>query len=230
MAKLLFGAIVSQASNKLGGIVFSKNAYGGYAKKKTSPAATATAASAQSKNSFSASAKTWAATLTQPFRNDWITLANNNPVTDVFGNTQKLSGIAIFIRVNRELKLIHATQLQDAPGDQASFDIGGITPTFTVGPPYALKLTVTNNPSGADQLVVCASTFLSPGRKVPKSNKIAFVQYFTANHANLYDFTAAWSAKYIYLAPFGMIAVAAYPIRNTNGAAGPRYASLLVIT
>ena len=229
MAKVLFGAIVSDARGKLAGTVFSANQYGTYVKKKTSPGSLYTPAKASSTNSFSASAKSWGAILSQTYRNNWITLANNNPVLDIFLNPQKLSGIAMFIRVNRELKLIGQPQMANAPGDLITHDIGGVTPTYTAGPPYQLNVTVTNTPTGNDQLVVCASTFLSPGRKIPKANKIAFVQAFSPGHAATFDFTDYWNAKYVSLLHFGMIAVAAYAVRNTNGAAGPRYAKLLAI-
>ena len=98
----------------------------------------------------------------------------------------------MFIRVNKELKVLSGTGepaspyevpalLYNAPPDQLTFDIGGITPSYTAGPPYSLQLTVTNTPSGHDQLVIAASGFLSPGRKVPKANRIPYVADFAAN-------------------------------------------------
>jgi hypothetical protein len=229
MAKTLFGAIVSDARGKVAGTVFSKNFFGTYIKKKTSPGALYTPAKASSVAAFSASAKKWMATLSQTYRDHWIDLATANPVPDIFGTLQKLSGIAMFIRVNRELKLIGHAQMPDAPADQATHDIAGITPTYTPGPPYHLSLTVNNPPTGDDQLVVCASTFISPGRRVPKANRIAFVQAFPPAHGSPFDFTDYWNAKYASALQFGAIAVAAYAIRNTNGAAGKRYAQLLLI-
>lgn len=241
MAKLLFGAIVSQARNKFAGTVFSANYYGAYLKKKTSPGAAKTPASSKSTNALTATARAWNNLLTQDERNSWISLAQATPVLDVFGNTQHLSGIAMFIRVNKELKVLSGTGepaspyevpalLYHAPPDQLTFDIGGITPSYTAGPPYSLKLTVTNTPSGHDQLVIAASGFLSPGRKVPKANRIPYVADVAANTTGPFDFTLYWNAKYGSVLHFGSIAVAAYTIRNNNGAAGPRYAALLSIT
>ena len=230
MAKLLFGAIVSDARNKVGGVVFSRNAYGAYLKHKTSPGSAKTAASTASTTSFSATSKTWGSALTQDQRDAWIALAAATTVLDVFNNPQHLSGIATFVKVNRELKLIGATQIKDPPPNLTPMDIGAITPTFTLGPPYLLKLTVTNTPADPYQLVVCASTMLTPGKKVPKPNRVPFVQAFAKGAASPFDFTDFWNAKYVALPLFGMIAVAAYAVGSTNGAAGPRYSVLLPIT
>lgn len=230
MAKLLFGAIVADARNKVGGVVFSRNIYGAYLKTKASPAEATSAAAAQSTASISASAKTWGSALTQEQRDAWIALAAATPVLDVFGNTQHLTGIATFVKVNRELKLIGQAQIKDPPANFTTMNIGAVTPTFTLGPPYLLKLTVTNTPADPYQLVVCASTMLTPGKKLPKANKIPFVQAFAKGATSPFDFTDFWNAKYVKLPLFGMIAVAAYAVNSTNGAAGPRAAALLPIT
>lgn len=230
MAKVAFGVIVANARGSAAGTTFSQNRYGPYVKAKTSPTPATSAAAAKAKGSFAASAKAWGASLNQDQRDAWIALANANPILDIFGNPEKLSGIALFIRVNRNLKLIGSPQISDAPADQTTFNIGALTPTFTPGSPYHLSVTVTNTPAGNDQLVVCASRFTPPGRKVPKSNKVPFVQAFPPAASAPFDFTDYWNARYTYLMHFGAIAVAAYSIRNTNGAAGARYATLLFIT
>jgi hypothetical protein len=230
MSKLLFGAIVAQARNKCGGIVFSKNAYGAFIRRKVSPGAAKTNASTKSTAAFAATSKNWAAKLSQAQRDAWTALAAAWPTTDVYGSTIHLTGIAIYIRVNRELKVLGLPQIATPPADQTTQDIGGITPTFTPGNPYHLSLTVTNTPGANYALVVCASAFLSPGKKAPKANKIAFVQAFAPGASGPFDFTDPWNAKYTNILPFGFIAVAAYSIGSVNGAAGPRYATLLPIT
>ena len=82
MSKVLFGPIITDARNKFAGLVFQKSFYGALIKKKTSPGATTTPASRSAKAVFSATAKSWAATLTQDQRNRWSALATANPTTE----------------------------------------------------------------------------------------------------------------------------------------------------
>lgn len=240
MSKILFGAVVAQARNKIGGVVFSTNTYGAFIRKKTSPGAAKTAASTKSTMGLSATAKAWNGKLTDTERQSWITLATATVVYDIFHTAQHLSGIAMFIRVNKELKILGATDegqspyslpalLYWAPADQIAFDIAGITATYSAGPPWTMTVTPTNTPTGADQLVVCASNFISAGRKAPKPAKIPIVQVFPTGHTAPFDFSQYWQAKHLMLHPFSRVAVAAYALRGTNGAAGPRYSTVLSI-
>jgi hypothetical protein len=241
MAKVLYGPVVATASGKVGGTVFTGHKlYGPLIKKKTSPGAANTPANAKSKTALSATAKTWNLTIMAAYRQNWINLAARINVPDRFGNPQHISGIAMFIRANKEIKVLSGSMapaspytpppfLLDAPADQNTFDIGGFTPSFTPGPPWSFTLTVVNLPVGEDQLIVCASNITTPARKLPKTNRISLVEVFAPGHSNPFDFTQAWNAKYINAPQWGIIAVAAYSIRGSNGAAGPRYAYTLPI-
>jgi hypothetical protein len=241
MAKILFGPIATDARGKSGGTVFTRNAYGPSIKRHTSPGAANTKANAASKSALAATAKTWNTPAMDPYREGWNTLATTFTVPDRFNNQIHLSGIALFVRANKELKVLSGTLapsspyspppfLLQAPADQDSFDIGGLIATFTPEPPFSLSVTVTNLPTGEDQLVVCASNLTTVGRKLPKTNKIPTIQVYGPDQTNPFDFTDNWQAKFLTAPTRGLIAVAAYTIRASNGAAGLRYATLLSLS
>lgn len=237
MSKVLFGPIITDARNKFAGLVFQKSFYGALIKKKTSPGATTTPASRSAKAVFSATAKSWAATLTQDQRNRWSALATANPTTNIFGNPQTLSGIAFFIRVNAFIKSLSAAhvletpytappQLLDAPSDQAHADPGILTASLTTTPSFSLTATITNVVGPSDQVVICASRPVSPGRKVPKAKSLAILVAFRPAESGPFDITAAYTAKHGTPPAVSAIALATYTIRPSNGAASPKYTFL----
>jgi hypothetical protein len=237
MALISFGPVIADARNKFAGVVFAKGHYGNYVKKKTSPGSLSTPASASAKGVFLASAKTWANTLSATQRTLWQTLASNNPVTDTFNNVQHLTGIAYFIRVNAALKTLAAAhvitspytvppQLRDAPTDQSYHDIRGLTAAYTPGPPATLTVTPASTPTGNDQLVVCARAPCSPGRTTAATKSILVLQVFAPGTTPPYDITEMYQTKHGIFPSYGTIILAAYCIRNTNGAYCPKYIAL----
>jgi len=229
MAKAIFGAIVADARGKVGGIVFSKNFYGMFFKKKTSPTLSDTQASAAVKNNFHASAKTWASTLTQAQRNNWLAYASSFTYLDKFNNPQHLTGIAAFIQANANLRTLGLPQLPDIDSVPHSFqDIGGIVATY-VPTPLSFTIAVTNGISGADQIVVYASTPRPAGKQAYKLGSLRVLTFFPPGIAGTLDITDAYSAKYPIPLSGHNICIGAAAIRNTNGAAGPQYQSLVYI-
>ena len=70
IARILFGNIVSEARGKLGGVVFSRNTSGAYARQKVSPVQPRTPAQLNQRSRLTAVSKVWE-TLTQNQREAW---------------------------------------------------------------------------------------------------------------------------------------------------------------
>lgn len=115
MAKIQFGAAVADARGKLAGNVFSKSRFGAYLRKKSSPVQPRTPAQTGVRSSFTDFSKAWASTLTDVQRAAWRSLADNNPVTNVFGNQVTLTGLQIYMLVNRNLSTAAVARMDDAP-------------------------------------------------------------------------------------------------------------------
>ena len=100
MAKFTYGPIVSDARNKLAGVVFSRSRSGPYGRSKVSPTQPRTSYQATVRANFTYLAKYWSSAAMDAYRAGWIALAQRYPVKDVFGNTRTLTGLQFFIKCN----------------------------------------------------------------------------------------------------------------------------------
>ena len=103
MAKIKFGALAEDARGKIGGVVYSRNQFGGYIREKVSPVQPSTARQTIVRERVTSITKRWFDTLTDAQRLAWIAFAKVTPVPDVFGNPNLLTGINAYLRLNGAL-------------------------------------------------------------------------------------------------------------------------------
>jgi len=102
MAKIRFGAVVAAASGSIEGTVFSRNAYGAYARNRSIPVNPDTTYQQAIRAHLAAASTAWGA-LTANQKAAWETWAQTNPVTDRMGDQQVLAPNAAYIRINHRL-------------------------------------------------------------------------------------------------------------------------------
>jgi len=107
--------LVADLSGSIGGITFSRNAYGPYAKRKASPVQPQTPAQMANRSAWSGIAKAWTADLNQGQRDGWAGLATRVSFTDVFGLPQKLAANTLFQMINMQLYTAGVVRLDAAP-------------------------------------------------------------------------------------------------------------------
>jgi|HubBroStandDraft_1064217.scaffolds.fasta_scaffold13052_1 hypothetical protein len=161
MAKILLGATIGDARNKAGAIVYSKNRFGSYIRQKVSPVQPRTPAALAIRSSFTSLSKGWQA-LSAINQASWIALASANPVKDVFGNSQTLTGHEFYIRVNQNLYNAGLTLLTAAPANQSvDAPTAGVLTVVHTG---TFSMTVVPTPATTDAVVLRATPALSQGR------------------------------------------------------------------
>lgn len=168
MAKIKFGMMMTDARNKLGGQVFSKNRGGAYIRTKVTPA--------NAQTSFQTAVRSILTFLAQNFRALTANqiLAWNNAVsdfsgTDIFGDVRNPSGINLYIRLNANLAKIGEAYITAPPLPTNVEALTGITLAAAAG---AGTVSI-----GADQAAVGAglkmyieaTPGLSPGKNFVKS-------------------------------------------------------------
>lgn len=152
MAKILFGAMVTDARGKLAGIVYSKNAAGAYARQKVSPTQSLTTRRGTVRERVTNLSKYFSASLTPDQVAAWNGFAKNNPVTDIFGRSQTLSGITTFTRLNATIINVGGSQIDDPP---PSLTITGITTmSVTANSGAAVVLSVVSGEAAEQRFTV----------------------------------------------------------------------------
>jgi len=113
-------ALISDARNKLGGDVFARNRAGLYVRVKVKPKNPKTSIQQSNRADFSSFTKGWRS-LSAAQIAGWNALASTSTLTDTLGNKYQPSGLQLYISCNRNLNLIGAAAIADAPGSKPTF-------------------------------------------------------------------------------------------------------------
>lgn len=98
--KIKFGAGILEARGKLGGMVFSRNTYGPYARSLAVPVNPSSQRQQQARSNLSSVVERWRATLTDAQRAAWNQYAAAITVVDKLGNAINLTGFNHYCRSN----------------------------------------------------------------------------------------------------------------------------------
>lgn len=229
MAKILFGAGVADARNKLGGHVFTKNRNGAVLRMKVSPTQPRSQAQLNVRSQFAANSKSWGMDLIDSQRAAWAALAATNPVVDQFGNPQVLTGAQFYQRVNRNLQTISQPRMLDAPIDQIVEPLTSVSLSAVVS---GNVLEITFTPQTLDpnmHLVAFLTPPLSPGRTF----FTPFLKLVAADPADQtgspFDAFALYEGIFGNLQETQKLGVSAFTINDLNGAASiPQTAVTLI--
>lgn len=101
MAKVKFGALMTDARGKLGGHVFSKNRSGSYLRTKVTPVNPQTAYQSAARALFATISSQWSG-LTQAVRDAFNGAVQDWAQTDIFGDLKNPSGKNLFQRLNNQ--------------------------------------------------------------------------------------------------------------------------------
>lgn len=190
--KIMLGDFVTGASGSQGGTTYSRNRYGAYKRQRTIPVNPDTPAQQAQKSILSAFAQGWRA-LTQQQRDAWDAAVNNFIGTDVFANSKRLTGSALYTRLNSIIASIGGVAISVPPIPSAvpAAGIGAII-IDVAAPTYTVALAP---PGGAFHVQIWATPPVSPGVSYVK-NLYKQIGAFIGSTASPYDFEADYNAIY----------------------------------
>jgi len=215
-AKIKFGMMMTDASGKLGGQVFSKNRGGSYVRTKVTPTNPQSTAQMSVRGIFASISSRWSS-LTEAQRNSFNGFVLAYARTDIFGDLRNPSGKSLFQRLNQNLELSGQAQIDtctspvEVPFANLESAAGAVAgATFAVD--YAGDLT-------GSKVVVWATPQLSQGTKFVKNQ---LRQLTVANGVN----AGTVSIQSAYVAKFGLPVAGAnitigVRVINANGQASP---------
>lgn len=232
MAKIKFGNIVADARGKTGGVVYSRNSYGGYVRQKVTPVNPRSAKQTLVRGLFGGISATWR-NLTDPQRQQFIDQAPAYSRVNVFGDNVPLTGSALYQKLNLNLVAGGAATINTV-GPPLSLEPSGFdSVTISVGGPTANLVNLAA--TGADDVIIISATPpQSAGRNFigrPKFRQLAVKASGTA--AGNYNFAAD------YLATFGIaiadltvgtkIGISVKRISTINGQPGVEYGTNAIV-
>lgn len=192
MAKIKFGALMTDARGKLGGHVFSKNRGGAYLRTKVTPSNPQTEDQQANRSLLGYLAQQWSI-LTEAQRATWNGAVGDWKTTNIFGDSVNPSGKSLFTSLNKNLLNVGGTLMTGAPAkvQMAIVGLTGVTVDIS-----SSIITPAINAVGADfEVVVSATPSLSQGTSFVK-NRLRSI--YKANGASVVaaDIYTAYVAKY----------------------------------
>lgn len=216
MAKIKFGMMMTDASGKLGGQVFSKNRGGSYVRTKVTPTNPQTTAQMTVRGIFASISSLWSS-ITEASRLSFNNLVGDYGTTDIFGDLHNPSGKALFQRLNQNLEISGQAQITVCVPPQSVPFANILSSVADVSAPF-FNVETGNDTTGS-KIVIWATPPLSQGTTFVK-NRLRQVAVVPGAGSGEVDF---WPE---YVAKFGEPAVGAnvyvgVRIINDNGQASP---------
>lgn len=162
MAKIKFGAVITDSRGHIGGITYKWSRFGSIAQRTVTPTRRTSNRVTTARSRFEHFTRRWWSDLTPTERTDWRALAAANPRPNVWGTDFPLTGQNLFVGVNTMLLQAGYASLDTAPSDQTVTPMS--TLSMTAAAPDALVLTFTPTPLPTDHvLYIFARANFSPG-------------------------------------------------------------------
>ena len=216
MARIKFGMMMTDASGKLGGQVFSKNRGGAYVRTKVTPSNPQTTAQMTVRGIFASISSAWSS-LTESARLSFNNLVDAYATTDIFGDLRNPSGKALFQCLNQNLENSGQAQITTCvPPSEVPF--ANLLSALCTLAPGTFGVNTGGNTTNS-KVVVWATPPLSQGTTFVK-NKLRQIDVFSGADGGTFDIYSA------YLVKFGVPAVASnvyvgVRVINANGQASP---------
>lgn len=193
MAKIKYGPLVSRASGKEGGVVFSHNRFGPYVRSFAVPVKSTTTFALGAKSRLAAISQAWAA-LTDGQRASWTNWAAANPFTDVLGDSQTLDGHQAYVKINGRLAAAGLTQITVPPLGAAPPSLTALSATFDIGAGTTVLTTAVTPLAANHRLwIQCAKTSRTSINYIV--NLLKFAGVTAAAQATGYDYQTIVEAR-----------------------------------
>jgi hypothetical protein len=210
-----FGAIIVDGSGKVGGHVITRNHYGKAMRTKVTPAQPHSSAQQIVKARMTAAAQAWRG-LNSGVREAFASLAANVSRTNAFGDVSRLSGFALFMRLNRNLSEAGGSPLTTCPVQPVSQSVLTLTLAAAAGTPnVTLGGTASDTPT-AFTLIMQFTPQISAGIAYANS-KFRTLAHQVGAATITYDGTTSYPAKFGTLVAGNKIFARAKLVHTTSG-------------
>lgn len=219
MAKIRWGAIITDSRGRVGGTTLKLGPYGSVMQSATHPPRKLTPHATTAKAIFATYSKRWWSELTSTQRDDWRTLAAANPITNPWGDEFPLTGHAYYVKLNSRLTAAGLATTDDAPADQSVLSLSTVSMTATA--PDSLEITFTPTPIPTAYL---GYLFATPPRSPGATNfsgRLVFLGTIPASTASPVEVGALYTARLGQIYTGRNYAVSLALLNQANAALSP---------
>jgi hypothetical protein len=229
MAKIKFGALAADARGKIDGVVYSKNQFGSYIRQKVSPVQPNSERQTLVRERQTTLSKRFSTVITEAQREAWRGFATVNPVPDVFGNPQALTGIAAYIRLNQVILNGGGTIINTPPADLEVPGLFSMSVTASTGPDLVeIAFTPTPLPAGM-RLYIFGTQGMNAGVNFFRP-LMRFLGVSGPAAVSPFDATSMYTAKFGSLIVDKAIGLTVSVVDITKGAVSPGIFAKAIVT
>lgn len=226
MAKVMFGSEVVDMRNKVGGHVFSKNRSGSYKRTKVSPVNPQTTYQQQQRMLLGTLSSQWRLLGSDNIA-AWNAAAANFPTTDVFGNPITLTGLNLYVQLNKNLLNAGEQAIEEAPSPVALPSVFAISATATADDGVISVVMSDTGQTDVFGFLVSATPPIPVGRSFVK-NKFRFIG-FDPGATNTLSLTSLYSARFGSLIADYQLFIKIVGVSLVTGQAAPASSVMCII-
>lgn len=225
MAKIKFGAIVSDVRGSIDSVTYARSRYGAYARKKVTPVNPNTNRQSDVRAIFGAASSAFRSLGTSVI-DAWNAVAPEYTRSNVFGDNLPLSGATLFTKLKTQLVNIGTTT---NPEPINPVTVPDVIWDGVVADVSATTITLANLPAttAGQKIAIFASAPVSPGKTFFSKSNLRLIGIKAASVA-----AGDFDATAMYAAVFGNVLTSAYVgqklrfackyVNLQNGQAGPQ--------
>jgi hypothetical protein len=218
MARIKFGAFITDVAGKIGGTVFSKNKGGAYAKNKVSPSNPKTSYQTGIRAILAAVSQAWRA-LTDAQRESWNSAAKLDALSSKNGDVRSVSGHGYHQALNTRLQHVGVAMIATPPAPAAPTGITSLS-AVADNSDASIKLTFAPIIPVADYWLVEATQGNSPGKKNLNS-QYRYITRLANGDLTGKDVGPDWATKFGAIPAVGQrINIRMTPMLKTTGQVG----------
>ncbi len=221
MAKISFGALISEARNKVGDVVFTRNHSGPVVRMWVKPIQPTSTTRAAVQAAMRALMLAWSATLTQTQRDGWNTLAKRQPPKPAPVYSKKNPGLNWYIQLNLALQL-YFTRHDDAPTVLLAQETGGFTGLTLNSDTATFMIDAVHRPDANHALMVYASEVKNVGRTSSRLFYTAVAQ-LKSTHTFPASIWEKYQERFPTLAPLKRVFLKIHMLNLNTGATSQDY-------
>lgn len=217
MAKVTFGPLVSEARNRQGDVVFSRNRFGNYTRPYILTPNPGTSPQLAAVARMTAAGDAWRNTLTDHQRAAWRAYAAVVPFSDVFNQRFFCTGYNFFARVFARLDAAGLATLTDPPTDQNASAPALFTVTLDSPAEGDVTITPASPPDAGDAPQVWSAPPQNPTAHY-FFRRLRLLQTFAPGDPGPYTITAALADRFPGALPGQLLGLGLRYLRSTNAA------------
>lgn len=223
MAKISFGAVVTQARGRVAGIVYARNQWGAFVRARGTVTNVVTARRTFVRDNLAALDASWNDDLDDAQRAEWMNFATAHDLARSRSADKFSTGRVAFLKLNARLLNAGEAQIDDPPDDLMVTPLTAVSAALTAGTPGTIEISFAPSPVPAGHLLeIWASAPRNPAR-YSFNGHLRWLLAAAAAETSPLDISADYETRFGDVTAPNAYGFAAALLKTANGSRSQRF-------